>query len=681
MTDLIGTPVLVPGANRGNGILRYVGQIRGKPGTFGGIELQGPIAASRGKNSGDVDGVKYFDVTQPMTGLFLPWDRLRAANPSLPPSERLKSRSLSSKRDSVATPTPSRRSSASPHVLNGNGGIGESGRPFSPAGRPFSRAGSLSREFRSAESLSSVNSASPVTEHVMDIPQKAPDTSSSSSRAELVELRAQLEQKTREFDRKETILLDLQATVDQLHPVLEDYEKNLEEKDRKLKKQKNDYDRAREEWRSSLDLMLSSQQEAENLYEMQISDLKEEIRTLVAKSGLSNGSVLDNDKAEAALARADALADENALLKGKLGEITHELEIVRKEKDELLSFKAQAEKAASSTTNVGAVSDAGGIVNDDDKELIESLKSKVDMLTQDVTSMEIVLQDAQAKARAKSVEIAELEIKLEEFTSQEVNELSDKIVGLSMDDWEKDKLQYKEKIEALEQKLKAATQDSSDVTESAKANELELTKLRENERLKASEISQLHEKIKALEQEKSKQSSTAGSLQDSGNLSKIDALTKEQEGLKLTIQDLEKELETRPAYDDKELTELQNSLEIVESLHKDEIKSLQKEFDVSKAKNTKMEKELLSLQQKLAELSTKVHEPVASKGVSDIGSTISKNISVASKDVYTAAAPGELPIHKPAKEIDPSEGRDDWCGLCERDGHDSLNCPYENDMF
>lgn len=32
---------------------------------------------------------------------------------------------------------------------------------------------------------------------------------------------------------------------------------------------------------------------------------------------------------------------------------------------------------------------------------------------------------------------------------------------------------------------------------------------------------------------------------------------------------------------------------------------------------------------------------------------------------------------RPKAAIDLADGRDKWCGLCERDGHDSLNCPYE----
>ncbi|GME79661.1 unnamed protein product [[Candida] boidinii] len=41
----------------------------------------------------------------------------------------------------------------------------------------------------------------------------------------------------------------------------------------------------------------------------------------------------------------------------------------------------------------------------------------------------------------------------------------------------------------------------------------------------------------------------------------------------------------------------------------------------------------------------------------------------------------ELLIYTPHNKSDPSAGRSKWCGLCERAGHDSIDCPYENEMF
>lgn len=39
-----------------------------------------------------------------------------------------------------------------------------------------------------------------------------------------------------------------------------------------------------------------------------------------------------------------------------------------------------------------------------------------------------------------------------------------------------------------------------------------------------------------------------------------------------------------------------------------------------------------------------------------------------------------LPLYV-SKTRDPSAGRRQWCALCERDGHDSVECPYENDQL
>ncbi|CAK7266098.1 hypothetical protein SEPCBS119000_001849 [Sporothrix epigloea] len=76
-----GDPVDVPGGM--NGIVRFVGTVAGRKGIFAGVELQADFAA-RGKNSGDVDGVSYFNTTIPGAGIFLPLNKAvrREATPS-----------------------------------------------------------------------------------------------------------------------------------------------------------------------------------------------------------------------------------------------------------------------------------------------------------------------------------------------------------------------------------------------------------------------------------------------------------------------------------------------------------------------------------------------------------------------------------------------------------------------
>ncbi|PNY28418.1 Tip elongation protein 1 [Tolypocladium capitatum] len=66
---VVGDAVDVPGGMHGT--VRFVGAVQGKKGAFAGVELH-PDFAPRGKNSGDVDGISYFATTVPGAGIFLP---------------------------------------------------------------------------------------------------------------------------------------------------------------------------------------------------------------------------------------------------------------------------------------------------------------------------------------------------------------------------------------------------------------------------------------------------------------------------------------------------------------------------------------------------------------------------------------------------------------------------------
>ncbi|CAM1506535.1 Fc.00g061760.m01.CDS01 [Cosmosporella sp. VM-42] len=64
-----GDVVDVPGGMFGT--VRWVGSVAGKKGTFAGVELDQNFAA-RGKNNGDVDGISYFNTTVLGAGIFVP---------------------------------------------------------------------------------------------------------------------------------------------------------------------------------------------------------------------------------------------------------------------------------------------------------------------------------------------------------------------------------------------------------------------------------------------------------------------------------------------------------------------------------------------------------------------------------------------------------------------------------
>ncbi|EGV60733.1 hypothetical protein CANTEDRAFT_128289 [Yamadazyma tenuis ATCC 10573] len=195
MVEHIGSQVNVPGT-RGKGILRYHGSIHGKTGIFAGIELLGPIALTRGKNSGDVEGFKYFEVQSPMSGLFLPFERLKAVNPQIDHT-----------RDMINEAT-----------LNFNNDT-------------------LDDEIPTFSGLSSPNYS--------------------------------------------------------LQPILKQYESELDERDRKISKIRNEFESAREDWRQNLDIMVNTYEANEAYYETKIRELQsKEIKALQQQLDKTNSTKL-----------------------------------------------------------------------------------------------------------------------------------------------------------------------------------------------------------------------------------------------------------------------------------------------------------------------------------------------------------------------------------------------------
>ncbi|KGQ11929.1 Tip elongation protein 1 [Beauveria bassiana D1-5] len=77
---VVGDSVEVPGGLKGT--VRFVGSVQGKKGQFVGIELNREFAA-RGKNNGDVDGISYFNTSVPGSGIFVPVTKaIRRESPS-----------------------------------------------------------------------------------------------------------------------------------------------------------------------------------------------------------------------------------------------------------------------------------------------------------------------------------------------------------------------------------------------------------------------------------------------------------------------------------------------------------------------------------------------------------------------------------------------------------------------
>lgn len=109
----VGDKVNVPGDM--HGIVRFVGTVNGKAGTFAGVELA-PEFAARGKNSGDVAGKSYFNVSVPGGGIFLPVEKAekRLSGSSATSSTKVSSRRTTSVTGSPTTPAVNGGARATP---------------------------------------------------------------------------------------------------------------------------------------------------------------------------------------------------------------------------------------------------------------------------------------------------------------------------------------------------------------------------------------------------------------------------------------------------------------------------------------------------------------------------------------------------------------------------------------
>lgn len=84
-TPTIGSKISLP--TGGDALLKYVGSISGKEGVFCGLELLGDLQC-KGKNSGEVNGERYFQVETPNSGLFVPLRKFQSWFPNNESSQR-----------------------------------------------------------------------------------------------------------------------------------------------------------------------------------------------------------------------------------------------------------------------------------------------------------------------------------------------------------------------------------------------------------------------------------------------------------------------------------------------------------------------------------------------------------------------------------------------------------------
>lgn len=586
MSEFIGSRVSIPGT-RGFGVLKYYGPIEGKQGLFAGIELIGPIAASRGKNNGSVNGLQYFDVLQPMSGLFLPIERLKQSNPQLSNIDHQSDFQSSL----LATPSPSSRSKS---------------RNISHQSPVHLNSQILNLPKREAKKLSEPNSRKTSLYSTLNQSKKCLDelTDRIKLQKEFNELKQKYEANEKEMQQKMEILNELRNSVNDLQPLLEEYELELSEKDNKLNKQRTEFERAREEWRQSLDLLVSSHQETEIIYQQKLHDLHQHIEKITKeKEPSSSGKNIETyDLKIQDLELEKSMLEKNAQTKIKSQQI--QIEQLTKSLETCQNELGEFTKASSYQQLTGST---------ENDEKIEELEKQNKKLGQDVDSLQFIIDDLQSRIKTKDTRINELEAKLEE-------EMNEKFKSVNIND--------------RAQELNVVIDDLKLQLENRPTLE-ELTDLRRQleKRPTLDEFTHLKNQL-------------------------------ESKPMSAEVADLRHQLEIRPTFD--ELSELQRSLDEIDTLH-------QSELDRNAKKILELTQENEELQVQLQEIKSRKDNLGKLKQDPDTSIHDTQPLVLNTSD--------HLPIYVPTTPTDPSSGKEDWCGLCERDGHSSINCPYENDMF
>ncbi|PGG98967.1 hypothetical protein AJ79_08742 [Helicocarpus griseus UAMH5409] len=298
----VGDTVNVPGGMYGT--VKYLGAVAGKPGRFAGVELA-PEHAGRGKNNGDVDGRSYFTTSQPGSGIFVPMNnskyvskrttsvgstpptpskpnfsksvgpgagpgpmsvnRPKFRRPSLPRPES--PRASPPKLNLTALRTPSGFSKSTP----ANGG----GVPRTPlkASRPPSRPSSRI----SVESNNHAQTPGSVMRHET----RTPGLEDHEPWDRVRYLEKQLRDRDKQLEDQASTLAEFQKSITELEGLdALQVRAQLREKNEKIAALTAEFDNHRADFRSTLDTLEVAATETERVYERRLEELMQANREL-----------------------------------------------------------------------------------------------------------------------------------------------------------------------------------------------------------------------------------------------------------------------------------------------------------------------------------------------------------------------------------------------------------------
>ena len=308
----VGDLVNVPGGMYGT--VRYLGTVAGKPGKFAGIEL-GAEHARRGKNNGDVDGRKYFMTSIPGSGIFVPVGNNKyvtkrkntTATPSGPPTTPSRptvnfSKSVgpgaSVSRPRVASRRPSVPRAESPRTTTTPQPLKMSLTGLRTSSASVARGGPSPSNFpRSPVTRSPVKTPSRLSDRSSRVsaedetplpPTRGSDAQRLSTSSEVQDLKDQIKSLEKQLGDRDKQLGEQSDLLTEFQKTMEELEGSdalsiraqLREKNEKIVQLTTEFDSHRADFRSTLDTLEVAASETERVYEQRLDELMQQNREL-----------------------------------------------------------------------------------------------------------------------------------------------------------------------------------------------------------------------------------------------------------------------------------------------------------------------------------------------------------------------------------------------------------------
>ncbi|KAL3475395.1 hypothetical protein BJX99DRAFT_247599 [Aspergillus californicus] len=289
----VGDVVNVPGGMYGT--VKFVGVVAGKPGKFAGIELAAEHAR-RGKNNGDVDGKKYFATSTAGSGIFVPINnskyvtRRSTSNTPPTPSRPVNfsksvgppsmARTPRMRRPSLPRPesprisapsklnlglrTPSSASKA-PSISNGY--------PRSPVKAPSRASERPPSRFSVEDDVASVRTS--------DFGRNSMGAEIADLKEQVKNLEKQLLDRDKQLEEQTNTLGDFQRTMEELEGEdAMEIRAQLRERNDRIAQLSMEFDLHRADFRSTLDTLEVAASETERVYEQRVDELMQQNKEL-----------------------------------------------------------------------------------------------------------------------------------------------------------------------------------------------------------------------------------------------------------------------------------------------------------------------------------------------------------------------------------------------------------------